>query len=256
MSRVAGSRPARRLLALVAPFVFLGVLWELLAGAVVDPRFFPPPSVTLSLTAELYLHEGFLTHALASVRRILLATALGASTGIAVGLVAGWSREARLIVNPHLALLYPIPKIALLPVMFTLFGLTETVRILTMALAVFLLVAINTMGGVRGIDDVHIEAALDNGAGTLDLYREVIFPGTLPQIFSAISMGFSIGFALLVVIEMLAADSGLGYVIWNSWQLFTIPRMYVAVFSINVLGVLFVHGTEVVGDVLTPWENR
>jgi hypothetical protein len=118
-----------------------------------------------------------------------------------------------------------------------------------------LMVAIDTMGGVREIDDVHVEVALDNGAGPLALYREVILPGTLPQVFSAVSMGFSVGFALLVVIEMLAAESGLGYVIWNSWQLFTIPRMYVAVLTINVLGVVFVHGTEMLGDVLTPWEH-
>jgi len=255
MTRLTGARIARQLPALIGPFVVLALGWELAAGVILDPRFFPPPSVTLPLAAELYLDGDLLTHAAASVRRIVLATAIGASAGIAVGVVAGWSHRARLLVNPHLAVLYPLPKIALLPVMFALFGLTETVRVLTMALAVFLLVAINTTGGVRSISDVHVEAALDNGAGTLDLYREVILPGARPQIFSSISMGLSVGFALLVVIEMLAAESGLGYIIWNSWQLFTIPRMYVAVFSINVLGVFFVHGTEILGDVLTPWEG-
>lgn len=241
----------------LAPFVVLGVLWEALAGlAVVDPTFFPPPSETLPLAVELYVSGDFLEHVCVSLRRIVLAVLFGGTTGIAVGLVAGWSRDVRLLVNPHVAVLYPIPKIAMLPVVFSLFGLTETARILTLSLAVFLLVTINTIGGVRQIDDVHVEAALDNGAGTLALYREVILPGTLSQVFSGLSLGFSVGFALLVVIEMVAAEAGLGYVIWNSWQLFTIPRMYVAVFTINVLGIVFVHGTETLGDAFTPWEDR
>ncbi|MUV90446.1 ABC transporter permease subunit [Halapricum sp. CBA1109] len=248
-------RVARRLGTIAAPFLVFGVCWELASGPILDARFFPPPSAVLSLAVELYLEEGFLTHVLASLQRILLATALGATSGVVVGLVAGWSRKVGWVLNPHLALLYPVPKVALLPVLFVVLGGTEMVRVLTMSLAVFLLVAIDTMGGVREIDDVHVEVALDNGAGPLALYREVILPGTLPQVFSAVSMGFSVGFALLVVIEMLAAESGLGYVIWNSWQLFTIPRMYVAVLTINVLGVVFVHGTEMLGDVLTPWEH-
>ncbi|MFW5965431.1 MAG: ABC transporter permease [Halodesulfurarchaeum sp.] len=244
----------RRLGLLLGPFVLLGVGWELAARAhLINPAFFPPPSTVLALAVELYVHDDFLAHALASVRRILLAGLLGGGLGIWAGFVLGRSERWRVIVDPHLSLLYPLPKIALLPVMFSLFGVTETARILTMALAVVVLVTINTMGAVRQIDPTFLEAARDNGATGWALYREVILPATLPQVASGLSLGFGVAVVLLVVIEMVAADAGLGYVIWTSWQQFTIPRLYVALFSINVLGVLFVHGPEEIGETLTPW---
>ncbi|MEF8781131.1 MAG: ABC transporter permease [Haloferacaceae archaeon] len=250
------SRIAARTRLNLLPILGALLLWELLSRtAIVHPVFFPPPTTVLGATVEELLDGEMLYHLGVSLRRILLAYVLGATSGIAVGLAMGWSREIRLLVNPYVAILYPIPKITLLPIAFSLFGVTELARVLTMSLAVFLLVAINTMGGVRQIDDVYVDVALDNGAGTLALYREVILPGALPQIVSGLSLGFGVGFVLIVVIEMVGANSGLGYVIWNSWQLFTIPRMYVALLLINVLGIVFVYGIEELGDSLTPWEG-
>lgn len=238
------------------PVLAVVVLWETASrGALIHPVFFPPPTTVLAAAVEEFRHGEMLYHLGVSLRRILIAFLVGSSGGVAVGLVMGWSREIRLLVNPHVALLYPIPKITLLPVAFSIFGVTELARILTMSVAVFLLVAVNTMGGVRGIDDVYVDAAIDNGAGTRALYRDVIIPGALPQIVSGLSLGFGIGFVLIVVIEMVGAGAGVGYVIWNSWQLFTITRMYVALLVINVLGVVFVYGIEELGERLTPWEE-
>lgn len=238
------------------PILSVLLLWEVASrAALIHPVFFPAPTTVLVATVEELHHGELLYHLGVSLRRILLAFLVGATGGIAVGLVMGWSREIRLLVNPHIAILYPVPKITLLPIAFSLFGVTELARILTMGLAVFLLVAVNTMAGVRQIDDVYVDVAIDNGAGTLALYREVIVPGALPQITTGLSLGFGIGFVLIVVIEMVGANSGLGYVIWNSWQLFTITRMYVALFVINVLGVVFVYGIEELGEYLTPWEG-
>lgn len=249
-------RSHERLTLLVAPFAVLAVGWELLARlTIVNPNFFPPPSEVLVLTYDVYVHGDFSRHLFASLRRVVLAGLLGGSSGIALGTLMGRSNGLRRMADPHLSVLYPLPKIALLPVMFSIFGVTETARILTMALAVFLLVTINTMGAVEQIEESYIEAALDNGAGRVDLYREVIFPSTIPQIASGLSLGFGIAVVLLVIIEMVAADVGLGYVIWTSWQQFKIQQLYVALFSINVLGVVFVHGPEEIGDRLTPWQN-
>lgn len=247
----------RRLAVRLAPIVSALLLWELLARlALITPQFFPPPTVVLDAAYDEIVHGEMLYHFGVSLRRILLAFGLGASTGVVAGLLMGWSRQARLLLNPYVALLYPIPKITLLPISFALFGVTETARIVTMSLAVFLLVSVSTMGGVRAIDDVYVDAALDNGAGTVALYREVLLPGALAQTVSGLSLGFGIGFILIVVIEMVAADAGLGYVIWNSWQLFTIPRLYVALMLINLVGIVFVYGIELSGEYLTPWHDR
>lgn len=251
-SQSIGTRLGLNLLPILAALA----LWELLSRtALIHPVFFPPPTTILAAGVGEFLRGEMLYHLGVSLRRIGIAYVLGATSGIAVGLAMGWSRELRLLVNPHVAILYPIPKITLLPIAFSLFGVTELARILTMSLAVFLLVAVNTMGGVRGIDDVYVDVALDNGADTLALYRDVLVPGALPQITSGLSLGFGIGFVLVVVIEMVGANAGLGYVIWNSWNLFTLSRMYVALFCITVLGIVFVHGIDELGERLTPWEG-
>lgn len=241
---------------LFGPFISVALIWEGTARLeLIDPNFFPPPSTVLALAVDLYRHGDFLTHLFASLRRIVLAGLLGGTGGIALGTLLGQSKGLKSVMDPHLSVLYPLPKIALLPVMFSLFGVTEMARILTMALAVLLLVSINTMGAVEQIEDSYLEAAMDNGAGRIDLYREVILPGTLPQIASGLSLGFGVAMVLLVIIEMVAADAGLGYVIWTSWQQFKIPQLYVALFTINVLGVVFVHGPEELGEWLTPWQH-
>lgn len=239
------------------PIVAVLAIWEVAARlALVNPSFFPPPTVIGVTAIQLLVYDDMATHLLASLRRILFAFVTGSTTGLAIGLLMGWSRDVRLLLNPYVALLYPIPKIVLLPITFSLFGVTELARILTMSLAVFLLVSMYTMGGVRAIDESHVELALDNGAGRLDLFREVIVPGALPQVFSGLSVGFGLGFILIVVIEMVAAGTGLGYVIWSSWQLFTIPRLYVALFLINVIGLVSLYGIEECRRYLMPWEVR
>ncbi|MFQ3293893.1 MAG: NitT/TauT family transport system permease protein [Halobacteriales archaeon] len=245
-----------RLILLLWPFVLLAIGWEVAARwAIIDYRFFPPPSTVLSLGVDLYLYGDFLTHLLASLRRVLLGGLIGTTSGISLGLLAGRTPWVRAVADPHLSVLYPLPKIALLPVMFSIFGVSETARILTLALAVGLLVTINTMDAVTQIEESYIEAARDNGANRLEVYREVILPGILPQLASGLSLGFGVAIVLLVIIEMVAADAGLGYVIWTSWQQFKIQQLYVALFTINVLGLVFVHGPEELGDWLTPWQQ-
>lgn len=245
----------RRLSVQLGPILAALVCWEALVRlALINPTFFPPPTVVAGATGEFLLEGELVHHTLVSLRRVLLAFALGATSGVAVGLGIGWSRPLRLLIHPYVSLLYPIPKIALVPILFTILGVTETVRVLAMSIAIFLVVAINTMGGVRQIDEAHVDAALDNGAGTLALYRDVLVPGALSEIFSGLSLGLGIGFNLIVVIEMLAAESGLGYVIWRSWRLFTIQRMYAALVMIAVLGIVFIYGVDAIGDRLTFWE--
>ena len=239
----------------LAPILAVLLCWEVLARLnFLNPTFFPPPSVVVGVTAELLVEGSLVYHTWVSLRRVLLAFLVGATSGIAVGLWMGWSRPIRLVVNPYVSLFYPIPKIALVPIMFTLLGVTETVRVLAMSIAIFLLVAVNTMGGVRQIDDAYIDTALDNGAGTLALYRDVLIPGSLSEIFAGLSLGLGVGFNLIVVIEMLAAKSGLGYLIWRSWRLFTIQRMYAALVMITLLGIVFIYGVDALGDRLTFWE--
>lgn len=247
---------ARRYATNVVPILATLALLEILARTeLINLILFPPPTEVVAHTVFLLIYGDLLLHIQASLRRLIVAFVVGGSIGVTTGLVMGWYREIRAVLNPYIALLYPIPSIALLPIMFSLFGVNEYSRVIMMSVAIFLLVSMNTLGGVLGLDRGYIEVALDNGASTFALFKDVIIPGTLSSIFTGLSLGFGLGFMLLVVIEMISAASGLGYVIWNSWQLFNIKRIYASLFIINVLGIVFIYGLDLLGDRLTPWEG-
>lgn len=241
----------------LTPVLVVLVCWELAArGSLINPSFYPPPTVILDTAVDMFRHGELTTHIWVSLRRVVLSLLFGGTTGVAIGLLMGWSKPIRYLVNPYIALLYPVPKIVLLPIVFVIFGISESARVLVLSLAVFLIVSMSTLGAVRELNDVHIEIAIDNGASRVDLFREVIVPGTLPQIFTGLSLGFGLAFILIVVIEFVAASAGLGYIIWSSWQLYTIPRMYVALLLINFIGIIFLYGIEAAGTALTPWKQH
>lgn len=238
----------------LSPFLIL-IGWE--AGAqvgVINDRFFPPPSAIVGVAGEMLADGSLIQHTMVSLGRILPAFIVASALGIALGLLMGWSDRIYAVADPLVSAIYPLPKVVLLPIIFLMFGLNDTSRMVALGAAVFLLVVINTVGGAREVDDDYIEAARDNGASGYSMIREVIFPASLPHIFSGLSLGMGVSFILIVVVEMIAADSGLGYIIWNSWDLFQMKRMYVAIVTINILGIVFTYGLEWTGKYLTRWQ--
>ncbi|WP_336024131.1 ABC transporter permease [Halobellus salinisoli] len=239
----------------ISPLLLL-LGWEIGARTeLIDTRFFPAPSSILSAGWRLLADGSLVHHTLVSLGRVLPAFIVASALAVVVGLLMGWSDRLYAIIDPIVSALYPLPKVVLLPVIFLVFGLNDFSRILALGSAIFLLVVINTVAGAREVDPVYIEAAHDNGATGYALIREVLLPASLPHIFSGLSLGMGVAFILIIVVEMAAADSGLGYVIWNSWELFTIDRMYVAIAAINLLGVVFTYGIEWTGRYLVRWQD-
>lgn len=240
---------------LLSPFVIL-VGWELGARTgVINPKFFPAPSAVLGVAGQMIADGTLIHHTLVSLGRVIPAFVVASALGIVTGLLMGWSPNIDAIADPLVSAFYPLPKVVLLPIIFLIFGLNDLSRMVALGAAVYLLVTINTVGGARQVDEAYLEAARDNGASGYRMVREVILPASLPHIFSGLSLAMGISFVLIVVVEMVASKSGLGYLIWNSWNLFTIKQMYVAVITINVLGIVFTYGIEAVGTYLTRWQE-
>ena len=137
---------------------------------------------------------------------------------------------------PISSAIYAIPKIAILPLMIIAFGTGEVNKMVTVALSIFFLVALNTMSGVLELDRSYGDVAKNLGASPFELFRTVALPGALPSIFTG--MRLALGFALVVVvgIEFVSAKDGLGYVIWNSYQTLRIKQMFVGLVSTALLG--------------------
>jgi NitT/TauT family transport system permease protein len=238
-------------------FVVFLVLWESLAWLkIIDPRFFPQPS-KIFLAGWILIKNGeLLSHLSISCLRILLGFLLGSIPGIVLGLLMGMSRTLRIMLDPLVAATYPLPKIALLPLIMLIFGIGELSKVVIIAIACFYLVLINSMGGVRGIPEILFEAAFNYGAGKVNMFRHVILPGALPAIFTGLRLGLGVALLVIVAAEFLAADRGIGYLIWVSWQTLFTEKMFVGFIVISVLGVLTTEGLKKLEVYVMPWERE
>src|SRR3990170_4180194 len=160
-----------RWLAVLSPVGFL-LIWELASrSGVLDPHFFPPPSVILQTLAAMTRSGELPYHVVVSGRRIVLGFLLGAVPAVAVGLAMGLSRPVRSLLMPLVSAIYPIPKIAIYP------------------LSIFFLVLLNTMAGVIGLERAYFNIARAYGARPLGIFTTIAFPGALPAIFTGLKLG-------------------------------------------------------------------
>lgn len=242
-----------RLLQLVSPLLLL-LLWEgLVRGGVLDARFFPAPTEILVRTAEL-LRDGTLLAATATtLRRMAVGFVLAAVPAVLLGVAMGVSRTVRLLLAPLVASLYPVPKIALVPMVVILLGLGEASKYAVVVISVFFLVAINTVAGVLNLDERYFDIARNNGARGWDLVWTVALPGALPSILTGINLG--LGFALTVIVgtELLLPQGGLGALIWQSYQIYDIPTIFAGLIVVALLGWGFNLGMLEVERQLIPW---
>ena len=242
-----------RLLAVASPLALL-VLWQALSWArVLDARFVPSPLTifeggwALIRSGELWLHLR------ASLVRLIAGFVLGAVPGIALGLLMGMSRLARAALDPLVAATYPVPKIAVLPLLMLFLGIGEAPKIAIVAVAVVYLVLINTMVGVRTIDPVYFDVAKNYGAPWRKLVTRVIVPGALPHIFAGLRLSLGVSLIVIVSAEFIAAKSGIGYLIWTSWETLVIENMFVGIIVITMLGAASTLALKELERLCIPW---
>lgn len=241
------------LLQIVSPLLVL-LIWELLVDfRLLDSRFFPAPSsligtfLKLLRTGELYRHLEI------SLQRVAGGFLLGAIPGILIGLAMGLSKWVRYALYPVVASLYPIPKIAILPLIIIIFGLGEASKIIIIATGVFFVVLYNSMSGVLGIPQIYHEVGTNFGAKRFFYYRTIALPGALPSIFTGLRLGAGTSLLVLIAAEFLAAKAGLGFMIWDAWQTFAIEQLFVGLAVIAVLGFLFAQLLDQLQRWLVPW---
>jgi len=242
-----------RLISIFAPISII-LLWEFAVRlGFLDDRFFPPPTVVINTLISMVRSGELLNHLLISLQRIFLGFLFGAIPGIIIGMLMGWNRWIRAFLDPIIAAIYPLPKLSLLPLILIIFGIGEMSKIFIIALAGFFLVLLTTAHGVLNIEPVLIEAGKNYGAKGLSLFTKVILPATLPSIFSGLRLSLGICLLIIVAAEFVAANHGIGYLIWISWSTLSVKKMYVGLLVIAVLGLIFTKGLEILGRRLMPW---
>ncbi len=244
-----------RLLSIFSPLLLL-VLWEILVRTgLLDARFFPAPTGIVSTFVSLITSGELFTHLEASLGRIILGFLLGATPALFLGLIMGLSPIVRAAINPMVAATYPIPKIAILPLIMLIFGLGEMSKYVVVAIGVFYLVLINTMAGVMNIEKIYLDVGNNFGASRKDMYFTIALPGSLPLIFAGLRLGWGVALLLIVAAEFVGAKSGIGYLIWQSWQTFSVEAMYVGLIVISVLGYVSSLVLDELERILIPWKS-
>jgi ABC-type nitrate/sulfonate/bicarbonate transport system permease component len=242
-------------MAIAVPFGLLA-LWEVLARlAVLSPRYFPPPSrVGAVLVASV--GEGDLGgETLVTLTRLAAAFALAAIPAVPLGLAMGLIRPVREAVEPYIAFLFPVPKIALLPFLLILLGVGEPAFVLTGALSAFFQITISTLAGVQTMDPRLLEVGRNYGARGARLFGKVILPAALPSIFTGLRLGLGLALVAIVAVEFIAARSGLGHLVYRHWQTLNTPEMYAAFALVGALGLLLTRGLRAVQARTLVWQD-
>lgn len=239
--------------ALVSLLVVLSIWQGLVAAAVVSATFFPPPTAILVNLARMAT-DGRLWEALiVTLGRAFAGLVIGGFLGLALGLAMGVSRRLRRFADPFVAALHPLPKIALLPLLFVLFGVGEQSKIVMASLGAFFPMLINAMAGVRQMPDIYFEVARSYGAGKGKMLSRVVLPGSLPAVLTGLRLAFNVSLLLTLATELVSAQRGIGALIWFSWQTFRVEDLYACLVVLALLGWLLSFVLEALNQRLVPW---
>lgn len=244
---------SERAVSVASPFLLLA-LWEAVVRVGwLDPRFFPAPSA-VGETLWVMTRDGELGSNLgATVLRLAVGFALGAIPGVLLGLVMGLNRWVRALVNPIVAAIYPIPKIAILPLLMLIFGLGETTRVVVVAVSVFFVLLINTTAGVMNVNPIYLDVGRNLHVSRAQFLRTIALPAAAPVIFAGVRLAVGISLVVCVAAEMVSAQSGLGYLLWRSWQVLDVERMYAALLVVSALGLAASYALDLVEQKSMPW---
>lgn len=243
------------LLGAVIPVVLI-VVWQLGASAgFVDTRFFPAPTAIAADGWEMVVDGELAVHILATLTVVLIGFVVGGALGIVLGLVMGTLPRIEALFRPSVTAAYTIPKLGIFPLLLLIFGLGDAPKLVLVGGTVFLLVGLATADAAANLPQGMRDVGRSFRAGYGSKLFEIVLPSSLPGIFT--SLRLSLGMSLLIVIatEFVAGRQGIGFLIWNSWNLFQPAPMYVGVITSAVVGVVITALVGVLERVCTPWSR-
>jgi NitT/TauT family transport system permease protein len=240
-------------IAIAAPLLIL-LIWEIVVRIhLLDARFFPTPSsvieelVLLLQSGQLFVDIGW------TLLRVVIGTLLGTIPGVILGILLGLSPIVRAFVQPAISALYPVPKIALFPLVMLIFGIGEASKWTIVAVAVFFQVFYSTLAGVVNIDRIYLDVASNFKASRWQTFCTIAIPGALPFIFTGFQLGIGMALIVVVIAENFGTQVGVGFMIWRSWQIFEVRDMYVGLIVVALMGYCFQLLLQRLQKAIIPW---
>ncbi len=251
-----GSWPAAVGLRLL-PFAIVIAIWALLSElGIFDPELIPAPwTVATALWDGLVTQRDLWGDIGVTLYRAVTGLVIGAALGLVVGAAMGQLKWVATLLDPLISFAFPMPKLALLPLLLVILGVGDSSLIVMVTLGAFFPMIVNTFAGVTGVDRVLLWNARTLGAGRVQQLRTVVLPAALPHVLSGLRIASGVSFLLVVAAEMISASSGLGYMIIFSQRNFRPDLMIAGIILTAALGFIFDRIVARLSGLLLAWQD-
>jgi NitT/TauT family transport system permease protein/taurine transport system permease protein len=212
--------------------------WAAFAHYFAFPDLVPTPAATFATGLQLLRSGALLEHVEISLERVLVGYAAGCALGIVIGTLMGRIPIVAQFVDPLLQLLRPISPVALVPLSIIWFGIGDLSRYFIIFYGVVIIIIINTAAGVAAVPNIRLNAAKCLGARSGQIFLRIVIPSAVPYILTGMRVALGFAFMGIVAAEMIAAQSGIGYLIMQSRALLRTDIMFVGLVTLGVLGAI------------------
>ncbi|MDZ4655115.1 MAG: ABC transporter permease [Coriobacteriia bacterium] len=241
----------RRLLGYLGATAVLLASWWMLSVTVGSPAL-PGPAPAIRDFVRLWGSD-LLPQSLESTWRVIASMTIGAGLGAPLGLVIGRSPRLDAVAAPLVFLTYPIPKIVFLPVLLVLLGIGNAPKIALITIIVFFQILVTARDAARGISVAAVLSVRSLGATRAQVFRHVVVPAALPDVFTALRIGTGTAIAVLFFSESVAGTSGLGYYILDAWGRIAYSEMFAGIIAMALLGVVLYELLEMAEARVCRW---
>lgn len=241
----------QRALGYVAATLVLLLGWQVLAVFVDSPAL-PVPLAAIAEFGRTFVPD-LLPHLATSAWRALAALVLGTVLAVPLGLFVGRSPRVDAVAAPLIFLTYPVPKVVFLPVLLVLFGLGDLSKITLITLIVFFQILVTARDAARAIPAASVLSVRSLGAGRMQVFRHVVLPAALPEVFTALRIGTGTAVAVLFLAESIAGSRGLGYYIVDSWGRIDYNAMFAGILAMALLGVVLYEALDWLESRVCRW---
>lgn len=248
----------------ILPVAILGAWQFITSNHLVEAAFLPTPAEVAKAwwtwafgeqSPFTWTSGTFVEFSLMSMKRVFLGFAIGASIGLALGILIGWYRLAADMFDPLVQALRPIPMTAWLPFATLVFGVQEPAAIYLIAMGCFFPVVVNTAAGARQTPHLLVRAALMLGTKPYKVLLRVVIPSAMPSIVTGLRLGLGIAWVLVIVAEMLAVKGGLGFAVWSAYTFLRMDLILAAIVTMGVYGWTTDRLLVLVANRLMRWQR-
>lgn len=243
----------KKLFNFIEGFIILNIVWYILS-LIMNSRILPSPLKIYGNMPNL-IKDDLKVHIFASLYRVGMGLLISFIIGIAIGLIMGYSDKINKLLNPLIYFSYPIPKMALLPIVMTLFGLGDASKITMIVLITVFQIIVSVRDSVVNVSKENYNMLISLGASKVQLFYHVTLPSIVPDILTNIRLSIGTSFSILFFSEAYGTSKGVGYLIQDSWSRIDYIDLYSGILILSILGLMLFITLDVIESVVCEWKK-